>query len=52
MNTKSMWQMMRAATKKARVARGVVVAMRVADNKEGKGGKGHLVGDKGGVLQR
>ncbi len=39
--------MMRAATKRARASR--TMAMRVVGNKEGKGGKGHGIGDEGGV---
>jgi hypothetical protein len=38
--------------KKAREARAMVAAMRVVGNKEGKGSKGHGVGNKGGVRQR
>ncbi len=38
-----------AATKRERVARAMVMAMRVEGNKEGKGGMGHGVGNKGGV---
>ncbi len=41
--------MMRAATKRARVARRMVMAMRVASDKEGKCGKGHGVNNKGGI---
>jgi hypothetical protein len=37
--------MMMAATKRVRVARVMVMAMRVAGNKEGKGGMGYGVGD-------
>ncbi len=48
-NNKSEWQMIRAATKRARAARAVVMATRVAGKKEGKGSKGHGVKDKGGV---
>jgi hypothetical protein len=40
---------MRAATKRARAARVMVTAIRVAGDKKGKGGKGHGVRDKGGV---
>jgi hypothetical protein len=40
--------MMMVATKRARVARAMVTAMRVAGNKEGKGGMGHGVGNEGG----
>ncbi len=41
--------MMRAATKRVRAARATVTAMRVVGNKEGKGGKGNGIGDKGGM---
>ncbi len=41
--------MMRVATKRARAARVIVIAMRMAGNKEGKGGKGHGIGNEGGV---
>ncbi len=41
--------MMRAATKRVRAARAMVTVMRVVGNKEGKGGKGNGVGDKGGM---
>ncbi len=34
--------------KRARMARGMVTAMRVPVDKEGEGGTGHGVGDKGG----
>ncbi len=44
--------MMTAATKRVRVARVMVTAMRAAGDEEGKGGTGHCVGDKGGVGQR
>jgi hypothetical protein len=37
------------ATKRARTARAMVMAMRVPVNEEGKGSTGHGVGDKGGV---
>ncbi len=36
---------------RARAARARVMAMRVPGNKEGKGGKGHGIGDEGGVQQ-
>jgi hypothetical protein len=41
--------MMMAAAKRARMARAIVMAMRVASNKEGKGGTGHGVYNKGGM---
>ncbi len=46
-NNKSMHQMMRATTKRARAARAMVTAMRVQGNKEDKGGKGHGISNKG-----
>ncbi len=41
--------MMRATMKRARAAWVMVTAMRVPGNKEGKGGKGHDVGNEDGV---
>ncbi len=41
-----------AATKRARMVRAMVTAMRVPVDKEGEGGTGHGVGDKGGVRRR
>ncbi len=41
--------MMMAVTKRARVARAMVTAMRVAGNKEGKGRTVHGIGNEGGV---
>ncbi len=41
--------MMRAMTKMVRSARAQVTMMRVPSNKEGKGGKGHGVGNEGGM---
>ncbi len=38
-----------AATKRVRMARAMVMAMRVPVNKEGKGGTGHGVGNEGGM---
>jgi hypothetical protein len=52
MNDKSMQRMMRAMTKRERAARAMVMAMRVLGNKEGEGGKGHGVGNKGNVHQK
>jgi hypothetical protein len=46
-NNESMWQMMRAAIKKARAARAMAMVMRVVGNKEGKGN-----GNRGGRQQR
>ncbi len=45
----SMRQMMRAATKRARAVRAMVMAMRVVGGKEGKGSKGNGVSDEGGM---
>jgi hypothetical protein len=48
-----MRQMMMAATKRARVERVMVTAMRVAGNKEGKSNEEEDgVGNKGGMQQR
>jgi hypothetical protein len=45
--------MMMAATKRARVERAMVMAMRVVGNKEGEGDdKKDGIGDEGGVRQR
>ncbi len=41
--------MMMAATKRARMTRAMVMAVRVAGNKEGKGGTGHGICNKGGM---
>jgi hypothetical protein len=52
-NDKSMQRMMMAATKRARVERVMVTAMKVAGNKEGKGNnEKNGVINKGGVQQR
>jgi hypothetical protein len=51
-NDKSMWRMVMAVTKRARMARVMVMAMRVLVNKEGKGGTGHGVGNVGGMRRR
>ncbi len=48
-NHKCMHAMMRATTKMARAARAMMTTIRVPVNKEGKGGKGHGVGNKGGM---
>jgi hypothetical protein len=50
-NNKSVQRMVVAATKRARMARAMVTAMRVLVNKEGENGTGHGVGDKGEVQQ-
>jgi hypothetical protein len=50
MNDESMRRMMMAATKRARVERAMVRAMRLVGDKEGKGNdKKDGVGNKGGV---
>jgi hypothetical protein len=41
-----------AVTKRARMARAMVMAMRVPVDEEGKGGTGHGVGNKGGMRRR
>ena len=47
-----MRHMMRAATKRVRAARAMVTAIRVVGKEEGKGSKGHGVGNKGGMQCR
>jgi hypothetical protein len=51
-NDESVRAMMRAMTKIARAARAMVTTKRVPGNREGKGGKGHGIGDEGGVQRR
>ncbi len=46
---KSAQQMVMAVTKRARMARAMVMAMRVPVDKDGKGGMGHGVGNEGGM---
>ena len=41
-----------AVTKRARMARAMVTAMRVPVDEESKGGTGHGVGNEGGVRRR
>ncbi len=41
-----------AVTRRARMARAMVTARRVPVDKEGEGGTGHGVGNKGGVRRR
>ncbi len=41
--------MVMAVTKRARMARAMVTAMRVPVEKDGEGGRSHGVGDEGGV---
>ncbi len=48
-NNKSVRGMVMAVTKRAMMARAMVTAMRVPVDKEGKGGTGHGVGNKGGM---
>ncbi len=48
-NNKSMWQMVMASTKRAKMAREMVMAMRVLVDKDNKGGTGHGIGNEGGV---
>jgi hypothetical protein len=50
-NDEGVRRMVMAVTKRASMARAMVMAMRVPVNKEGKGGTGHCV-NKGGVRQR
>jgi hypothetical protein len=51
-NNKSVQRMVMAVTKKARMARAMVTAMRVPVDKEGEGSMGHGIGNEGGVEQR
>ncbi len=46
---KSVQRMVMAVTKRARMARAMVTAMRVPVDKDGEGSTGHGVGDEGGV---
>jgi hypothetical protein len=48
-NDESMRWMVMAVTKRARMARAMVMAIRVPVDKESKGGMGHGVGDEGSV---
>jgi hypothetical protein len=50
-NDKGMKRMVMAVTKRARMARAMVTAMKVPVDEEGEGGTGHGF-DKGGVRQR
>jgi hypothetical protein len=45
-------RMVMAVTKRARMERAMVTAMRVPVNEDGKGGMGHGIGNKGGMQQR
>jgi hypothetical protein len=49
-NKESMWRMMRAAMKRARVVRVMVTTMRVARDEEGDGNSGKSNGNEG-VMQ-
>ncbi len=51
-NDKGMRQMVMAVTKSVRMARAMVMAMRVPVDKEGEGGTGHDIGNEGGVRRR
>jgi hypothetical protein len=51
-NDKGVRQMMMAVTKRARMARAMVMAMRVPVNEEDKGSTSHGIGNEGGVRQR
>jgi hypothetical protein len=51
-NNKGMQRMVMAVTKRARMARAMVTAMRVPVEEEGKGSTGHGIGNEGGVQQR
>ncbi len=48
----SVRQMVMAVTKRARMTRAMVTAMRAPVNEDGEGGTGHGVGDEGGMRQR
>jgi hypothetical protein len=50
-NDKGVRRMVMAVTKRARMARAMVTAMRVPVDEEGEGGTGHGV-DEGGVRRR
>ncbi len=52
-NDESVWRMMMAATKRARVDRAMVTEMRVVGDEEGKGNnEKDGVGNEGGVRRR
>ncbi len=51
-NDESVRAMMRATTKIARAARAMMTTKRVPGNKEGEGGKGHGIGNEGGMQRR
>jgi hypothetical protein len=48
-NNESVRRMVMAVTKRARMVRAMVTAMRVPVDEEGEGGMGHGVGNEGGV---
>ncbi len=48
----SVQRMVMAVTKRARMARAMVMAMRVPVDEDGEGGTGHGVSNEGGVRQR
>jgi hypothetical protein len=48
-NDESVRRMVMPVTKRARMARAMVTAMRVPVDEEGEGGTGHGIGDEGGV---
>ncbi len=48
----SMQQMVMAVTKRARMARAMVTAMRGPVDEDGEGGRGHGIGNEGGMQQR
>jgi hypothetical protein len=49
MNKERMRSMMRAATKRARAVRAMVMVMRVVGGEEGEGSKGNGISGEGGV---
>ncbi len=51
-NNEGVRQIVMAVTKRVRMARAMVTAMRVPVDEEGEGGTGHGVGDEGGVRRR
>ncbi len=50
-NEEGVWRMVMAVTKRARMARAMVTAMRVSVDEEGEGGTGHGI-NEGGVQRR
>ncbi len=51
-NDEGVRRIVMAVTKRARMARAMVMAMRVPVNEEGKGSTGHGIVDEGGVQRR